>query len=104
LISGKKRRANLYTPKITSDKNYMDKIVILKLPMSFVDELLGCLDNEIDDWENTKNYLEGNINPDTPYVRECNDENEAEQLENYYREIKKQIEKQLNEQLGGNIQ
>jgi hypothetical protein len=77
----------------------MKNIVILKLPMSFVDELLGCLDNEIDDWEKTKNYLEGNMDPDTHYVRECNDENEAEQLKNYYRGIKEQIKKQINEQL-----
>jgi hypothetical protein len=77
----------------------MGEIVILKLPRNFVGQLLDCLEVNIEDWNRTKIYLEdGDIDPNEPYVRECNDVDEAERLENYYIGIKTQIENQLKEQ------
>jgi hypothetical protein len=77
----------------------MDEIVVLKLTRNFVGQVLECLDIAIEDWNRTKIYLRDDvIDPDEPYVRECNDAAEAEQIENFYREIKANIEKQLNEQ------
>lgn len=77
---------------------------MLKLSRSFVDQLLECLKINIEDWHRTKIYLEdGDIDPDEPYIRECSDTNEAEQIENYYRGIKAQIQNQIDEQSSGNI-
>lgn len=77
----------------------MDEIVVLKLSRNFVGQILDCLEVAIEDWQRTKIYYEdGVIDPDEPYVRECNDASEAEQIENFYREIKADIEKQLKEQ------
>jgi len=77
----------------------MGEIVILKLPRNFVGQLLDCLEVNIEDWNRTKIYLEdGDIDPDEPYVRECGNAKEAEQIENFYKGIKAQIEIQLTEQ------
>jgi hypothetical protein len=76
----------------------MDNIVTLKMSKNFVNELLECLEVNIEDWQRTKEYFEsGYVDPDTPYVRECDSLYEAEERENYYRGIKSDIEKQLAE-------
>ena len=73
----------------------MDNIVTLKVSRSFVSELLECLEVNIEDWQRTKEYFEsGYVDPDTPYIRECDSLEETEE-----REIKSDIEKQLAEQL-----
>lgn len=77
----------------------MNKIVILKLSRLFVGQLLDCLNIAVDDWDRTKLYHEtGYVDPAEPYVRECSDAHEAEQIANYYRQIIAEIEKQLDNQ------
>lgn len=73
-----------------------DDFVTLKLPVLFVGQMLDGLRIRAESWERTKDYLaDGVIDPDDPCVEECNDENEAEQIANFYREIIKEIETQL---------
>jgi hypothetical protein len=77
----------------------MKQNITLTLPKLFVDELLECLNVNIEDWHKTKIYLEhGDIESDMPYVRECNNVIEAEQLETYYIDIKTNIETQIKKQ------
>jgi hypothetical protein len=77
----------------------MKTIVVLKLPRLFVGQLLDCLNITVEDWDRTKLYHEtGYVDPDEPYVRECSDAHEAEQIANYYRQIIAEIEKQLDNQ------
>lgn len=79
----------------------MDRIVTLKLPRLFVGQILDCISIAIEDWHRTKLYHEsGYIDPDEPNIRECNDAHEAAQIENYYRQILAEIEKQLDHQGG----
>ena len=74
----------------------MDEIVELKLPRLFVGQILDCLEIAIEDWHRTKIYHESDyVDPDEPYIRECNDAYEAEQIENYYIQIIAEIKKQL---------
>ncbi len=77
-----------------------DEFVTLKLPKFFVGQMLDSLRNRADSWEHTKNYLSdgGIVDPDYPYIEECNDEIEARQIETFYREIIKEIENQLDAQ------
>ena len=58
------------------------KFVTLKLPMLFVGQLLDGLRIRAESWEHTKLYLSDGIvvDPDNPYVEECNDEAEARQI------------------------
>ena len=80
---------------------YIDRIITLKLPRLFVGQLLDCLHIAVEDWERTKIYHEsGYVDPDEPYVRECNDAHEAEQIEKFYRRIIEKIERQLKRQGG----
>ena len=79
----------------------MDKIVELKLPSLFVGQLLDCLRITAEDWNRTKLYHEsGYVDPEEPYIRECSDAYEAEQIESYYNQIIVEIEKQLDKQGG----
>ena len=79
----------------------MDKIIELKLPRLFVGQLLDCLSIAVEDWHRTKLYHEsGYVDPEEPYIRECSDAHEAEQIENYYNQIIAEIEKQLDKQGG----
>ena len=73
------------------------KFVTLKLPMLFVGQILDGLRIRAESWEHTKIYLSDGIvvDPDNPYIEECNDEAEARQIETLYREIIKEIETQL---------
>jgi hypothetical protein len=76
-----------------------DEFVTLMLPKLFVGQMLDGLRIRAESWERTKDYLsDGVIDPDDPYIEECNDENEAEQIANFYREIIKAIETQLKSQ------
>ncbi len=76
-----------------------DKFVTLILPESFVGQMLDGLRVRAESWENTKNYLsDGVIDPDNPYIEECNDETEARQIETFYKEIIKEIETQFEAQ------
>jgi hypothetical protein len=76
-----------------------DEFVTLKLPKLFVGQMLDGLQIRAESWERTKVYLaDGVIDPDEPYIEECSDENEAEQIANFYREIITEIETQLEEQ------
>ena len=71
----------------------------IKLPKLFVGQMLDGLRIRAESWERTKIYLsDGVIDPDDPYVEECNDETEAGQIEAFYREIIKEIETQLDAQ------
>ena len=74
-----------------------DEFVTLKLPKLFVGQMLDGLRIRAESWEHTKIYLSDGIvvDPDNPYVEECNDEAEARQIETLYREIIKEIETQL---------
>jgi hypothetical protein len=73
-----------------------DEFVTLKLPKLFVGQILDGLRIRAESWERTKDYLaDGVIDPDDPYIEECNDEIEARQIEAFYREIIKEIETQL---------
>ena len=66
----------------------MDRIVTLKLPSLFVGQILDCLSIAIEDWHRTRVFHEdGIIDPDEPYIRECDGAHEAEQIENYYRKF-----------------
>lgn len=79
----------------------MDKIIELKLPRLFVGQLLDCLTIAVEDWHRTKLYHEsGYVDPEEPCIRECSDAYEAEQIENYYKQIIAEIEKQLDKQGG----
>lgn len=73
------------------------KFVTLKLPMLFVGQMLDGLRIRAESWEHTKIYLSDGVivDPDNPYIEECNDEAEARQIETLYREIIKEIETQL---------
>jgi hypothetical protein len=76
-----------------------EKFVTLKLSELFVGQMLDGLRIRAESWERTKEYLaDGVIDSDDPYVEECSDENEAEQIANFYKEIIKEIENQLKEQ------
>ena len=76
-----------------------DEFVTLKLPRLFVGQILDGLSINAENWERTKIYLsDGIIDPDNPYIEECNDEIEARQIETFYREIIKEIETQLDAQ------
>ena len=76
-----------------------DEFVTLKLPTLFVSQILDGLQIRAESWERTKDYLsDGVINPDDPYIEECDDETEARQIETFYREIIKEIETQLDAQ------
>jgi hypothetical protein len=77
-----------------------DEFVILKLPRLFVKQMLHSLSINAENWEYTKIYLSDGVivDPDYPYVEECNDEIEARQIETFYREIIKEIEIQLSAQ------
>ena len=76
-----------------------EKSVTLKLPELFVGQMLDGLRIRAESWERTKDYLaDGVIDPDDPYIEECSDENEAQQIANFYREIIKEIEIQLSAQ------
>jgi hypothetical protein len=82
-------------------RNGMKKNVTLKLPRLFVGQVLDCLQIAVEDWERTKVYLEsGYVDPDEPYVRECSDAREAQQIEKFYRRIIEKIERQLDKQGG----
>jgi len=77
-----------------------DEFVTLKLPKSFVGQMLDGLRIRAESWEHTKIYLADGVivDPDDPYIEECNDEIEARQIEAFYREIIKEIETQLDAQ------
>ena len=77
-----------------------DEFVTLKLPKLFVGQMLDGLSINAENWERTKIYLSDGVivDPDYPYVEECDDETEARQIETFYREIIKEIEIQLSAQ------
>jgi hypothetical protein len=82
-------------------ENFMpEEFVTLKLPKNFVGQMLDGLRIRAESWEHTKIYLSDGVvvDPDNPYVEECNDETEAGQIEAFYREIIKEIETQLEAQ------
>ena len=82
----------------------MDEIIVLRLPKNFAGQLLECLEVTVEDWHRTKIYHEdGNIDPDEPYVRECSNADEAGKIETFYKEIKADIERQIDEQSQLNI-
>ncbi len=77
-----------------------DEFVTLKLPKVFVGQILDGLRIRAESWERTKIYFSDGVivDPDDPYIEECNDEVEARQIESYYKEIVKEIETQLEAQ------
>jgi hypothetical protein len=77
-----------------------DELVILKLPRLFVENILDGLRINAENWDRTKIYLSYGVivDPDDPFVEECNDEMEASQIEAFYRQIIREIEIQLAKQ------
>lgn len=77
-----------------------DEFVTLNLPKLFVGQILDGLRIRAESWEQTKIYLSDGVivDPDEPYIEECDDEAEARQIETFYREIIKEIETQLDAQ------
>jgi hypothetical protein len=77
-----------------------EEFITLKLPKFFVCQMLDALAIRAESWEHTKIYLSDGVivDPDNPYIEECDDENEARQIETFYREMVKEIETQLDAQ------
>jgi hypothetical protein len=75
---------------------HMDDIVTLRLSRLAVGQMLDGLDERMQSWRATAEYMDTGESPEGIVINECTNEHEATAIANLYEEIIDSIRAQMN--------